>query len=89
MKTAPTDPEINHAISLLREVPSWDGRIAIIPIDPICLWDAGEGPCGEHLEEASVLLQEEEGSYCAHVLVLCKHHAQCMEAGVTKWRTLS
>ena len=89
METAPTEPEIDHAISLLQEVPHWDGRMAVIPVDPLCLWESGGVVWAEHLSEACVLLQEEDGSYCAHVLVLCSHHAKCMEAGLAKWRELA
>ncbi len=92
METDPTEPsetDIDQAISLLQEVPSWDGRMAVIPVDPLCFWEDGGTVCGEHLEEACVLLQEEDGSFCAHVLVLCTYHAKCMEAGLAKWRTLA
>jgi len=89
MEIAPTEPEVEHAMSLLREVSSWDGKMAVVPVDPLCLWDAGDGPCGEHLEGACVLLQEEAGGRAAHVLVLCGYHAACMTAGLAKWRTLS
>ena len=89
MEIDPTEPEIDHAISLLREVPSWDGRMAVIPVDPLCFWESSGTVCGEHVEEACVLLQEEDGSYCAHVLVLCAYHSKCMESGLLKRRTLA
>ena len=90
MKTDPTEPEIAHAISLLRGVPVWDGRMAVIPIDPLCLWqEKDQDPCGQFHREACVVLQEEDGCFSAHVLVLCDRHAKCMEAGLTRWREMS
>ena len=90
MKRGPTAPEISHSMTLLREVPGWDGRVAMVPIDPVCLWDDGGGPCEEPLGKASLLLLvDEDGEHSAHVLALCEHHANCMEAGVVKWRAMS
>lgn len=90
MKRGPTDPELSHSMSLLREIPGWDGRVAMVPIDAVCLWDGGEGPCEGALGKASVLLvKNADGEFSAHVLVLCDHHANCMEAGVAKWKAMS
>ena len=89
MNQDPTDHEIEHAMTLLQSAEHWDGRMTLIPIDPLCLWDDGSGPCGRILEECCVLLEEEDRNYSAHVLVLCAYHAKCVEAGLLKWRSLS
>jgi len=91
MEPEPTEDEIEHAISMLQEVPSWVGPMAIIPIDPVCLWEIeDEEPCEEPLEFVSVLLQEEsDGNYTADAVVLCEYHMECLKAGLDRWRTLS
>lgn len=86
----PSDREIEHAIRLLREVPSWEGAMAAIPIDSRCRWDDGSGPCDMCLHYCCVLLQEIENQKRPHVhlIALCSWHARCLQAGLKRWRTL-
>ena len=86
----PTETEIQHALKLLREVEHWEGRMAVIPIDPLCLWDDGSGACGEHLEFVSILLQKEkDGGYGADAVAFCKRHTECLQAGLERRRTMA
>ena len=82
----PTEKEITHAFTLLRESNDWEGRFASLPIDANCKWDDGDGPCLKDLYNVIALLCENES---VEVLGLCEHHSVCMEAAIKKWRKMN
>jgi hypothetical protein len=85
----PTEIEIYHAIELLREAENWTGKLAAVPIDPVCLWDDGSGPCGELLSNICILLQEKGNAHSVDAVAFCEHHTKCMQEGLRRWRTMA
>lgn len=91
MKTEPSEPEIQHAIQLLREVSNWEGGMAVVPIDKQCAWDHGDGPCGMCLSNVCILLQVDEKEDVrpwVDAVAFCSWHTRCMQAGLERWRKL-
>lgn len=85
--TEPTKREITRGVTLLREAYedlNWEGPIAVIPVDEVCKWDHGDGPCERPLKNAIVLLCK--GKKGVHVVAYCSHHTKCMEAATKAWR---
>ena len=82
----PSEKEIGHALSLLRESDDWEGRYTVVPIDKVCRWNDGDGHCNEPLYNAVVLLCDDKS---VEVVGLCKHHCVCMETAIKKWRELN
>ena len=88
MSTEPTEAEIEHGITLLRDTTQWEGHVAVVPIDSVCKWSPPDtDPCGKPLEDAVVLLTV--GGKTAQVIAFCHHHANCMAEAVQKWRTMA
>ena len=93
MPIEPTKPELAHALSLLRDASAeWEGRFTALPIDEVCRWNAGDGPCLEPVRNAMILLNRREaaeGASEVSVLALCERHTHCMVHGVMIRRELN
>jgi len=86
----PIEREIEHGVSLLREASNeakWEGRVTAIPIDEVCKWDDGAGPCNKPVRNV-VVLPYEDLKGC-HGIAVCDHHTQCLEQSITRWRELN
>jgi hypothetical protein len=84
--TDPTEKEISHGLSLLRELEDWEGSYTVVPIDKVCRWNSGDGHCNEPLYNAVVLLCNDKG---VHLLGLCKHHSACMVSAIKTYREMN
>jgi hypothetical protein len=94
MSRIPTEAEISHGITLLRDTQNWKGHVAVIPVDPVCRWNQGGGTqvCGDPVENAVVLLSDAAKAKVGdpvEVIVFCKHHTNCLVEAVGRWRRMS
>ena len=57
-KKLPTEDEIQHGMTLLRDTQNWEGHVAVVPVDPVCRWNpnGGNTVCGDPVQNAVVLL---------------------------------
>jgi len=67
-----------------RENDDWGGPVAVIPVDDVCRWDHGHGPCNKPLRNVVLLMHRDKKG--AHAIALCEHHTACMQASVRMWR---
>lgn len=82
--------EICHGVALLQEAhrtTAWDGAVSAIPIDEVCKWNQGSGPCGKPVRQALVL-RFKNGKGC-HCIAFCDHHADALRESVAAWRRLN
>ena len=86
----PTEQDIEHGISLLREAHNdyrWKGKASFVPIDFECRWGYPKQTCGRNLHKVVVLPFEDLQG--VHVIAVCDHHADCLEAALKKWREMA
>jgi hypothetical protein len=79
------DPEIEHALGLIREVEGWDGMYTLVPVDHVCRFGNEGEECNKPLHDAVVLRHEDEVS----LLLLCEHHSGVMERALEHWRGIN
>lgn len=83
----PDAREFEHAVALVQDCKRWcvspRKGVSCLQIDAVCMFDAGEGPCGAPLAATVVLVDDES----AHAIALCKCHAGVMMLAVSRKRS--
>ena len=70
-------PDLQYALSLLREVDDWEGGASLIDIDPVCAFKG----CGAPLSRAFAMLTANRDA--VNLLCLCQTHS------VVLWEALA
>ena len=84
--------EIQHGVSLLQEahaIQKWSGSVAVTPVDSVCRFNTGDGPCGSRLANAMVMLWEDDGTAGTHVMILCEYHTAVLREALDRWREIN